>query len=353
MVTNNNKLRGIKGMHDLTLVLSEDSTSGHKELRWHHFTPTDELYMGSTTAKTSFDAITLDECIEGLQRVPDEEVFPEVPAGVELTIAPDDLDPSAVFVKRTRITKYEGPGSRAHKALLNEALAMERISRRPHPYIVRYLGCRVFRGRITGIVLERVDGTLEDVAYERPAAEFAALDKERFLAGLESAVRYLHSLDLVHCDISPDNVGVRAAAAAATAADGPDAATPVLLDFDGCKPVGSLVECVGTPGFFDEVQHFKTDRLRNLATPARDIFSLGRLREWWDTEKTTELHYRNVFLAKYGAEVARMGSIPMEEWLAAAEKAEEAREGGKRKRTNTKEKGGGRKEKMNKRRRKY
>lgn len=77
---------------------------------------------------------------------------------------------------------------------------MEQLSRTPHPNIVKYHGCHIARGRITAIVLERLDQTL---AQYVSTADFQQLDKARFIAALVSALDHLHSLGLAHNDINP------------------------------------------------------------------------------------------------------------------------------------------------------
>jgi serine/threonine protein kinase len=151
---------------------------------------------------------------------------------------------------------------------------LERVSKAPHPYIVRFLGCRIRRGRITAIILESLRWTLWDYAHKRPN-EFAQLDKEAFLAGVESAVDYIHSLGLAHNDINPFNIMVREADDASC--------SPVLIDFDSCGPFGCRLLTGGTPGFVDI-----EDPEPFVSLKRHDEFALGRLREWWDEEHKVE-----------------------------------------------------------------
>jgi serine/threonine protein kinase len=142
------------------------------------------------------------------------------------------------------------------KALLNEALVMEQVSKPPHPSIIEYHGCRVRRGRITAIVLERLDQTLSQ--YARTPA-FHLLDKGRFIEALESAVDFVHSLGLAHNDINPDNIMVK---------DG----MPVLIDFGSCQPFGKRLQSLGTPGWYEELS-FTSEK-------KHDTYALGKLRAW-------------------------------------------------------------------------
>ncbi|KAI0884138.1 kinase-like domain-containing protein, partial [Annulohypoxylon maeteangense] len=141
------------------------------------------------------------------------------------------------------------------KEILNETVIMERISANPHPNIIRYFGCRIKRGRITALVLERLDMTLTQFC-QTPA--FKQLDLVKFYEATESAVRYLHSLGLAHNDINPDNIMLK---------DG----MPVLIDFGSCQPFGVNLQSLGTEGWYEEL--FVTSEKKH------DDFSLRKLQQ--------------------------------------------------------------------------
>jgi serine/threonine protein kinase len=136
---------------------------------------------------------------------------------VQLTVAPHGLDKAAVYIKRTGLKfwpEFIFRGRFIRNQLLQEALTMERICKSswgPHPCIVQYHGCRIHRGRITNVVLENVgEHTLDYIAYCEPDRSiFEGLDRDAFIAGVESAVTYLHSLGMAHNDINPYNIMVR------------------------------------------------------------------------------------------------------------------------------------------------
>ncbi|TAQ86248.1 hypothetical protein B7494_g5414 [Chlorociboria aeruginascens] len=108
------------------------------------------------------------------------------------------------------------------KALLEETLVMEQISKLYHPNIVGYYGFK-------------------------------------FVETLESAVDYLHSLGLAHNDINPDNIMIK---------DG----MPVLIDFGSAQPFGKRLQSLGTEGWYEEL--FFTSEKKH------DTYSLWKLREW-------------------------------------------------------------------------
>jgi serine/threonine protein kinase len=235
----------IKARSDLKVTMTESPSGDFKSLGWVHFTADDEAYMGMSHKHPN--DMTLDEFAAGLVPLDDKDIYPEVSAAAGLTVASEGLDEGAAFFKHSGFRLYQPPKELLERGfslddvdgeegdakgqMLEEALIMEKLSKTPHPYIVRYLGCRVRRGRITAIVLERLDWSLFTYAIKWPA-EFAKLDKEAFLAGVESAVKFLHSLGLAHNDINPRNIMVRE--------DDDGHAWPVLIDFNSCAPLGGL-----------------------------------------------------------------------------------------------------------------
>ncbi|AEO70700.1 uncharacterized protein THITE_2122389 [Thermothielavioides terrestris NRRL 8126] len=245
-------------LQDLTILEAFDQGATEaKYVTFYLVTAEDEVYFGQLFKPKK--EITLEEYNAALKYVPDSEIYPAVPPNTALTIAPTDLDDTSAFIKRSGLNCYESmKGTNfVPKGVLEETLIMEQISRTPHPNIVRYLGCRVYRGRITAICLERLEHTLMQYIHE---PGFASLDKAKFVKGLESAVAYLHSLGLAHNDINPYNIMVRQ--------DG----TPVLIDFGSCQPFGGRLQSLGSPGWYEEI--FFTSQAKH------DLFALKKLREW-------------------------------------------------------------------------
>jgi serine/threonine protein kinase len=222
--------------------------------------------------------MSLDDCVAAMERIPDDELFPELPADQPITLAPRrlNMNKGAAFVKRAGLSLYHpdpkdknGPGCEAKDLLREEVLIMERLSARPHPYIVRYLGCRVHRGRITAIVTQALKWNLNDYAYDMPA-KFLRLDKECFLAGVESAVRYMQSLGLAHNDVNSNNIMVREE-------DETGSCTPALIDFGSSGPFGGRLLNAGSLGFAN-----MEDPELFVSLKRHDEWSFDRMREWWD-----------------------------------------------------------------------
>ncbi|KAK6331625.1 hypothetical protein TWF718_002174 [Orbilia javanica] len=248
----------IRSLRDLTLIEAWDNeTNKPKYTTFYHVTNDEEVYFGESS-KGQKD-ISFEEFTAALKRVPDDEIYPEVPEDTELTVAPDYLREPQVFVKRPGLVSYEELRGTGYipKALLDEALIMEQISKSPHPNIIQYFGCRVRRGRITSILLKALDQSLtQHVA--NPNSD--PLDPDKFIGALESAVSHLHSMGLAHNDINPDNIMVKDA-------------MPVLIDFGGCQPFGKRVSSNGTEGWREEF--FFTSEKKH------DEYSLKKLREWF------------------------------------------------------------------------
>ncbi|KAI1372151.1 kinase-like domain-containing protein [Hypoxylon crocopeplum] len=225
----------------------------------------DAAYFGQLSIRKL--KLSLKEYTSALVRLPDAEIYPEFPQGGELTPASDELT-SNLYVKRPRLFTYE-----EYKAqdcvdiipalLLEEAHTLEAISRHPHPNIIGYHGCRVRRGFVTGLVLDRHVSDLKNYINDRTGP----LDKGPFMDALESAINHLHSLGLAHNDINPRNILVNAAG------------MPVLIDFDSCRPVGKkLTYSRGTPGWIDKDESYDTSETRH------DTFAINKIRTWLDEQ---------------------------------------------------------------------
>ncbi|KAK3694439.1 kinase-like domain-containing protein [Podospora appendiculata] len=237
-------------------LLAEEFSSETKEFLYTTFSYVDEqdfVYHGQI-CKPKLE-ITLEEASAALVRLPDEDIFPELPPDGQLTVAPETWT-SDVYIKRSRLSSYED--YREQDALM--AHALELVSQHPHPGLIGYHGCRVRRGRITGLVLEKHGKDLN-----QHTQDVGPVDKAHFMDALEDAVRHLHSLGLAHNDINPANILVN------------KAGLPVLVDFGFCRKVGQkLGASRGTPGWIDEGDDYVTSEERH------DLFGLAKIRAWLD-----------------------------------------------------------------------
>lgn len=156
--------------------------------------------------------------------IPTSKMWPSSPEG--LTRAPEPL-PTDCFVKRPSLLDYGDTeaSSNISSLILHEADICEILRLHPHPNIARYLGCVVDRrGRITGLCFARYTKRLFESALQNKIPH-----RESCLSQIESGIRHLHSIGLVHNDINPFNVTM----------DTDD--KPVIIDFDSCLKAGEKI----------------------------------------------------------------------------------------------------------------
>lgn len=101
-------------------------------LKWFHFTADDEAYIG--ISDKDLEDMSLDDYVAGLERVPDRDIYPELPADQPVTVAPENLDKAVTFVKHGGITMYS-PDADA-RDVKDQLRHLEKLSKRPNPYIV-------------------------------------------------------------------------------------------------------------------------------------------------------------------------------------------------------------------------
>lgn len=148
------------------------------------------------------------------------------------------------------------------KALLDEAQTMEFLTQHTNPHIVQYHGCRVRRGRIVGLVLNRHPHTLTDYLKDK----VGTIEKEPFMDALISAIHHLHALGWAHNDLNPSNILVDTSG------------LPVLIDFGSAQPVGNkLGTSRGTDGWIDSsMDDYHTSETKH------DEYAIEKIRSWLD-----------------------------------------------------------------------
>ncbi|KAJ5729464.1 kinase-like protein [Penicillium malachiteum] len=187
--------------------------------------------------------ISLPETSAALTKVPDEDIYPALASHSDITVA-EVLDPIPphIYLKRPWLSFYDDYKEQdAVNAvpiiLLGEIYALQALSKDPHPGIIKYYGCRVSSGWITGFALEH---HWEDLKGYIQAKKGPPIDEEPFLAALKSAICHVHSCGFAHNDIKPDNILLD------------KERLPVLTDFNSCQPIGrELRYSRGTPGWTD------------------------------------------------------------------------------------------------------
>lgn len=117
----------------------------------------DTVYIGQLNVRQL--EISFPQLMSALSPIPDEVIFPEYSSSdMILTRAPEML-PANVYIKRPKLSMYDiyKEHNVLHllgQVLMQEAQTIQVLSQHPHPNIVRYHGCWVRRGRVTGLVLD-------------------------------------------------------------------------------------------------------------------------------------------------------------------------------------------------------
>ncbi|KAJ2984034.1 hypothetical protein NQ176_g260 [Zarea fungicola] len=154
--------------------------------------------------------------------------------------------------------------------MAHEIEMCELIRQNQHPNLAVYCGCSESNGLATGLLFKKYKTTLlEQVNPQRLSKkDFIARgrplvrqDMKAWFPMLRAAVQHLHSLGLVHNDITPANIML----------DEND--IPIIIDFGGlCRLGDSLRNTKRTMGWHDEaVTH---------ATASSDTFALTEIEAW-------------------------------------------------------------------------
>ena len=174
------------------------------------------------------------------------------------------------YIKRPNLIAYSD-STNLHDYVLKDIEACEILRRNPHPNIARYHGCQVDEDqRVIGLFFKKYQKTLmerlnpgylnkQDFLSTRPDLPKEITD--RYLKGIESGIRHLHSLGLVHSDINPNNIMF----------EGSD--VPVIIDFDSCRQSGLLLDSV-------KQTHEWHDKSIKISTTKNDFDSLHEIRIW-------------------------------------------------------------------------
>ncbi|KAJ5618430.1 kinase-like protein [Penicillium herquei] len=258
---------------EITHILNLDFTAESSEPETEVFLYTtfgkiergdDYVYFGQLPKR--LQEISLPEFSAALTRVPDEDIYPKLASNSDTRVAevPDPVPPH-LYLKRPWLSFYDefkeqDTFSAIPIILLGEIYALEALSKDPHPGIIKYYGCRLRRGWITGPALEQ---HWENLKGYIQAKEGPPIDEETFLAALKSAICHVHSCGFAHNDIKPDNVLLN------------QDRLPVLIDFNSCQSIGhELQYSRGTPGWTDPEDPWDTSETWH------DWFGFERIREW-------------------------------------------------------------------------
>ncbi|KAJ5738147.1 peptidase S66 LD-carboxypeptidase A [Penicillium malachiteum] len=229
----------------------------------------DSVFFGQIPKHKRF--ITPQEYTSALTRVPDDEIYPELTQCGDIRAVEDPL-PSNIYLKRPRLFVYDDYKEQdavdiIPALLLEEANTLETLSQHPNPGIIKYYGCRIKRGFITALALERHPSDLKRYIKDNKGP----LNEGKFMNALESAIKHLHSIGFAHNDINPANVLLD------------EEKMPVLADFNSCKPIREkLTYSRGTYGWMDEADEW------NISETRHDFFGMEKIQEWLKTSRDVE-----------------------------------------------------------------
>ncbi|QKX64738.1 uncharacterized protein TRUGW13939_11914 [Talaromyces rugulosus] len=247
---------------DELAFFQEEVDSDSNALRYTSFGILDEnetLFYGQLPVRKA--EISLDQLMHALNAVPDDTIFSAWPQPeTKLCEAPEPLPPN-VFIKRASLEVYEMLRQLGIEKQLCTSL-IEGPLQHPHPNLVGYHGCRIVRGHITGLVLDKHPHDLHTCIKNGSKS----IDTTQFMDALESVVQHLHNLGWAHNDLTPANILVS------------ESGTPVLIDFGGCQKFGTKLKYIrGTKEWIEgDIEDYTTSEAQH------DIFALGKIRSWLD-----------------------------------------------------------------------
>jgi len=211
------------------------------------------FYAFTYVARQLIRDVNVDEL--DIHPIPMNAICPPYSQG--LSLAPEFLIQDC-YVKGPRYIEYkpDAPlGRRPCDRVIKEVRICEILKANHHPNIIQYQGCTVKQNRINGLVFTRYHITLAD----RFEVKDHPLRPEIYLEGIESGLKHLHSLGLIHNDINPRNIMLR------------KDDTPVIIDFDTCQRAGEKCTSAGTRGW----------SLKNMefSVPENDYFGLTKIKQ--------------------------------------------------------------------------
>ena len=160
---------------------------------------------------------------------PSTITYTPIPSSCIMPLCPTDITrvqeplPPDYYVKRPSLLYYGDTEASSEPSilLLQEARICEILRSHPHPSIAGYFGCVVDDDRISGLCFARYGPNLMQMV--RDGRQF---DRTACLGTIRKGIEHLHSLGLIHGDISPFNILS-------------DGESFVVADFDSCTLEGN------------------------------------------------------------------------------------------------------------------
>lgn len=233
-----NDVSDIRSKRDLTVLCEVEDAETGAFLRstYGYIDRFDSAWFGRMPDVRKYD-LTVEDLKRTLRRIPDEQIYPTATPHVSI-VSHYGNDESTLYIKRPQLAGCDDADIAAllPGLLLEEAKLLEFLRTHPHPNLIRYYGCTVKNGRITGIALEKHDVLLLYRYEDRPLP----FNTAACMDGIRASVRYLHSLGLAHNDLNPMNILLN------------KDDEPVIIDFGSCKKFGEQLVSAGTPGWIDD-----------------------------------------------------------------------------------------------------
>ena len=232
---------GVPDIHskrDLTVLCEvEDAETGvFLRSTYGYIDRSDSAWFGRMPGIRKYD-LTVEDLERTLKRIPDEQIYPVATPSITAVRPCKDYE-NHFYIKRPQLTGYDDADVAAllPGLIIEEAKILEFLKAHPHPNLVKYYGCTLKDGRITGIALEKHEVLLL-YRYEDRSLPF---NTAACMDGIRAGVRHLHSLGFAHNDLNPMNILL----------DKND--RPVIIDFGSCRKFGEQLVSAGTPGWIDE-----------------------------------------------------------------------------------------------------
>jgi serine/threonine protein kinase len=175
------------------------------------------------------------------------------------------------FIKRPNLLSYfpcsQTSKTRIAEEVLQEVQVCEKLKLQPHSNIAEYIGCEVNDGKISGICFKQYTESLQQKLNpghlnKRAFARSVVPDENwcsSIIEGMKKGLEHLHSLGLVHNDITPSNIML----------DERD--IPMIIDFGSCRRIGDSLQGV------ERTYEWYDDDVET-ASPSNDLDALAEMR---------------------------------------------------------------------------
>lgn len=221
----------------------------------------DEYYLGKWQDRNKLP--------DDFSQLSDVKIIPTKNRGPDLrpqwTIA---LPADGLWLKKPNLEDDLSPNLEEY--MQHEIDMCELLKQNPHRNLALYCGCLEADGKAAGLLFQHYKQTLLEKVNPQRLSKHHFISSGRplvrdymkdWIESLRAAINHLHSLDLVHNDITPANIMFD------------ENESPVLIDFGGvCRSGASLMSTKWTFGWHDETV--------SSASRSNDLDALAELEAW-------------------------------------------------------------------------